>query len=298
WVDLETDVIESVRRFGQVRRIVSYHNLRETPADLEKIHAGMCRQDADLVKVAVAAHDPLDNLRVLALMEGAPRPTVALCMGDLGLASRTLAARCGAPYTYGAFNKERGIAPGMPSFEELKTLYHYPQLNPQTAVFGVIGDPVAHSLSPLIHNKAMRKLGIDGVYLPFRVPRGELAPFLRAFEQLGVRGYSVTIPHKEAAAQVAVRRDPSVAEVQAANTLLRREDGWAAYNTDAQAALESLEANLPPSIDGTPPDLHTRSVLILGAGGVARATAHALKHRVGTLSLTNRTPERASKLAE
>jgi 3-dehydroquinate dehydratase/shikimate dehydrogenase len=298
WVDLETDVADTIRRFGKVQRIVSYHNMREFPGNLEQIYTRMCDQDADVIKLAVAAHDPADNLRVLELLRQAPKPTVAFCMGDLGLPSRILGARCGAPFTYAAFNKERGIAPGLPSFEEMKKLYYYPQVHADTAVYGVIGDPVAHSLSPLIHNKAMRKLGIDGVYLPFRVPRGELAPFLRAFDQLGVRGYSVTIPHKEAAAQVAVRRDPSVAEVQAANTLLRLENGWAAYNTDAQAARESLEANLPPSIDGAPPDLHTRSVLILGAGGVARAVAHALKHRVGTLSLTNRTPERASKLAE
>src|SRR5262249_39940207 len=147
-------------------------------------------------------------------------------------------------------------------------------------------------------NKTLRKLGIDGVYLPFRVPRGELPAFLKAFDRVGVRGYSVTIPHKEAAAHVAEDRDSAVEEIQAANTLVRREDRWSAYNTDAQAALDSIQANLPPSTDGSPPYLHTRSVLILGAGGVARAMAHALKGRVGALSLSNRTAERASRLAE
>src|SRR5947207_727303 len=82
WVDLETDVIESVPRFGRVKRIVSYHNLHETPDNLERIHAHMCKQDADVVKLAVAAHDPSDNLRVLDLVKNAPRPTVAFCMGD------------------------------------------------------------------------------------------------------------------------------------------------------------------------------------------------------------------------
>jgi 3-dehydroquinate dehydratase/shikimate dehydrogenase len=298
WVDVETDIAETIRRFGKVKRIVSYHNLREMPADLEEIYARMCTQDADVLKVAVAAHDPADNLRVLTLLRKAPKPTVAFCTGDMGLPSRILGARFGVPFTYAAFNKERGIAPGLPSFEEMKKLYYYPQVRADTAVFGVIGDPVGHSLSPLIHNKAMRKVGIDAVYLPFRVPRGELAAFLRTFDHVGVRGYSVTIPHKEAAALLANRKDEASAEIQAANTLVRVEDGWAAHNTDAQAALESLEANLPAGPDGRAVELHTRSVLILGAGGVARAIAHALKHKVSVLTLSNRTPERASKLAE
>jgi len=297
WVDLETDVIDSVRRYGNVKRIVSYHNLRETPPELETIFQQMCGQDADLLKVAVTAHDPADNLRVLDLVRRAPKPTIALCLGDLGMPSRILGARYGAPYTYAAFNKERGLAPGLPSFEDLKKVYCYSQVNRETAVYGVIGDPVAHSLSPLIHNKALRELGINAVYLPFRVPRGELPNFLKAFEQLGVGGYSVTIPHKEAAATVADRKDDAVTRIQAANTLVWNENGWSASNTDAQAALASLEANLPPTPDGTPVSLHNRSVLLLGAGGVARAVAHALAKNVASLTIANRTPERAFKLA-
>jgi 3-dehydroquinate dehydratase/shikimate dehydrogenase len=298
WVDLETDIADSIPRFGKVKRIVSYHNLQETPGDLDLIYQRMCQQDADVVKLAVAAHDPADNLTVLELMRKATKPTVAFCTGDMGLPSRVLGARYGAPFTYAAFNKERGIAPGLPSFEEMKKVYHYPTINADTVVFGVVGDPIAHSLSPLIHNKTLRKLGLNGVYLPFRVRRGDLAPFLNAFEGVGLRGCSVTIPHKEAAAIVAVHKTTAVAEIQAANTLVRVEDGWSAYNTDAQAALDSLQANLPPTPDGAPAELHTRSVLILGAGGVARALAHALKGRVGVLTVTNRTAERAAKLAE
>src|SRR5579862_3126171 len=90
WVDLETDVIDQIRRFKDVKRIVSYHNLREMPADLEKTYAKMCKQDADVVKVAVAAHVSADNLRVLNLLRGAPKPTIVICVGDLGLPSRLL----------------------------------------------------------------------------------------------------------------------------------------------------------------------------------------------------------------
>ena len=233
WVDLEMDVADQIKRFKDVKRIVSYHNLREVPEDLEKIHEAMCKQDADVVKLAVTAHKPQDNLRVLKLVQGAPKPTIAFCMGDLGTCSRLLGAKFGSPFTYAAFNKERGIAPGLPSFDELKNTYFYEHIGPQTALYGVVGDPISHSLSPLIHNKAMHELGIDGLYLPFRVPRGQLPAFVKSFETLGVRGFSVTLPHKEAAAAVTRHSDGPVPKIGAANTLVF-DEGWTAYNTDAQ----------------------------------------------------------------
>jgi 3-dehydroquinate dehydratase/shikimate dehydrogenase len=317
WVDLETDIADSIRRFGPVKRIVSYHNFREVPADLESIHARMCHQDADVVKIAVRAQGFADNLRVLALVRGASKPTVAFCMGDVGFPSRILGARVGAPFTYAAFNKERILAPGMPTFSELKQIYDYGRIDSETRVFGVIGDPVAHSLGPIIHNLAFRKAGVNAVYLPFRVPRDQLAGFLETFQQIPVDGYSVTIPHKEAAAALAVHKDSTVEKTGAANTLIRGKDGFTAYNTDYQGALDALQAALPtfslparpgeaqaaPVDSGTAPigvepaSLNSRVVLVLGAGGVARAVVHAL-HREGALvTVANRTAERAAALA-
>jgi 3-dehydroquinate dehydratase/shikimate dehydrogenase len=298
WVDLETDVANEIRRFRDVKRIVSYHNLREVPADLEKIHEQMCQQDADIVKIAVTAQHPTDNLRVFKLLRNPPKPTVAFCMGDLGVPSRILGAKFGAPFTYAAFNKERGIAPGILSYAELKQVYHYGRINADTEVFGVIGDPVAHSLSPLIHNTAFTKLAINAIYVPFRVPRPNFEDFLRRFEELPVQGYSVTIPHKEAAGTLATEKDSTVTLTHVANTLVRGPGGFTAFNTDYQAARESLLANLPPGTNGEPASLHSRTALLLGAGGVARAIAHVL-HRDGALvAIANRTAERSQKLAE
>lgn len=298
WIDIETDIANEIRRFKSVKRIVSYHNMREVPADLEKIHEQMCAQDPDVVKLAVAAQKPGDNLRVLDLVKNAKQPTVAFCMGDIGFASRILSKKYGAPFTYGAFNKERGIAPGMPSFDELKNVYRFDKLNAETEVFGVIGDPVAHSLSPLIHNRAMQRLGYNGVYLPFRVPRGGLLAFLSEFAKLPVRGYSVTIPHKEPALVATQHPNELAKGIQAANTLIQGNDGLYAYNTDAQAAMESLRAHLPRDANGEPAKLSEWTVLILGAGGVARAIAFML-HREGCkLMIANRSADRAQRLAE
>lgn len=298
WVDIETDIADQVRRFKDVKRIVSYHNLREVPPDLEEIHERMCRQDADVVKLAVMAQTPFDNLRVLKLVKNARKPTIAHCMGDMGIPSRILGAKFGAPFAYAAFNRERGIAPGMLAYEDLIKVYHYPEITSATQVFGVIGDPVSHSLSPLLHNTAFRALGIDAVYVPFRVPRGDLEEFLKRFDEIPVDGYSVTIPHKEAAAEVARERDTAVIATRAANTLVRTAVDFKAYNSDYQAARDSLLANLPPSADGSPPTLQGRVALVIGAGGVAHAVAHALQREGCMLSVTNRTPERSLLLAE
>jgi 3-dehydroquinate dehydratase/shikimate dehydrogenase len=297
WVDLETDVADDIRRFKDVKRIVSYHNLTEFPQDLEEIYARMCQQDVDVLKLVVSAQSPADNLRVLDLMKKATRPTVAFCSGDLGFPSRILTLKYGAPFTYAAFNKERGVAPGIPSFEDLKRIYRLDRIDADTKVYGVIGDPVAHSHSPLVHNAAFHERGVNALYVPFRVPRGQLPGFLEAFGAVPVEGYSVTIPHKEAAAQAAHTEDETVELTRAANTLIRRPHGFHAANSDFQAIIDALQSNLTRGPNAPPLDLHRRMVLILGAGGVARAAAHAL-HRAGAnVHIANRTFDRAARLA-
>jgi 3-dehydroquinate dehydratase/shikimate dehydrogenase len=312
WVDLETDIADDISRFKDVKRIISYHNMREVPDDLEKIYQQMCSQDGDVLKVAVRAQHPKDNVRVLRLLNNAPRPTVAFCMGDLAMPSRLLGAKFGAPFTYAAFNKERGIAPGLPSFREMKRLYFYDRINANTKVFGVVGDPVAHSLSPLVHNLAFRHLDIDAVYVPFRVPRPELASSIEAFKNIPVQGYSVTIPHKEEATELAKNQDDSVRLSRAANTLIRSGDDFSAYNTDYQGIIDTLRTYLPTSVahpDAMPPTdiqkslpepatLYSKVVLVLGAGGIGRAVAHALRSQGALINIANRTSERAAILAE
>jgi 3-dehydroquinate dehydratase/shikimate dehydrogenase len=298
WVDLETDIADKIPRFGTVKRIISYHNTEGVPDNLEQIYERMCQQDADIIKVVVAAQQITDNQRILKLLKSAKRPTLAHCMGDLGFATRLIGLKYGAPFTYAAFNEDRMIAPGMPTMWEMQHVFPIDRVNAETAVYGVIGDPVAHSLSPLVHNRLFRRGHINALYLPFRVPRGQLAAHLDTFGTIPVQGYSVTIPHKEGAAQLATRPDPIVEATKAANTLVRQPDGnFAASNTDYQALLDSLNYALPPNEDGTPGTLQGKMVLLLGAGGVARAIAHALRKAGCVMTIANRTPEKAHRLA-
>lgn len=298
YIDLEMDIAEKIRRFGKTKRIVSYHDFEEMPDDLEDLYQQMCRIDADVVKLAVTPQRLADNHVVLDLLRQAPKPTVALCMGDLGMYTRILNAKFGSPFTYATFNPERTIAPGMIPFRTMKSVYRYESIRPDFDVFGVIGDPVGHSLSPLVHNGAYKKLGIKAVYVPFRVPRGELQSFLDDNERIPVRGYSVTIPHKEAAARISSWQHPDVTRTRAANTLVWSKEGWKAYNTDIAAAVESLRAacEKPPE-EGDVVPLEKRTVLMLGAGGVARAIAYGLAEEGCQLILANRTSDRATRLA-
>src|SRR6202008_3309403 len=103
-------------------------------------------------KLATLANSTRDNLRMMQLVQSAKVPTVGMCMGDLGTPSRILCGRFGAPFTYASFHHERLLAPGQLSFDQMVNVYHYDSIGPETALFGVIADPIGHSLSPLVHN--------------------------------------------------------------------------------------------------------------------------------------------------
>lgn len=298
YVDLEVDVAGSIPRYGKTQRIISYHNFKETPEDLDDIYADMLKLDGDIFKLATMANTPEDNVRMLRLVSEAERPTIGFCMGELGIPSRILCGKYGSPWTYATFSSERVMAPGQLSFEEMRDVYHYDQIDADTRVFGVLGDPVGHSYSPLVHNAAFRHEGLNCVYLPFRVPRDVLLSTLKEFEALGVEGYSVTIPHKEHVLEYARYVDDSVKECGAANTLYRNPQGkWWATNTDYAAALRVLRDALALK---HPDDaqLAGKKVLLLGAGGVARAIGLGVVRAGAGLTVANRTNKRGKELAE
>ena len=294
YVDLEDDIAKSIPRYGKTKRIVSHHDFNTTPDDLEAIWAEMAEMNPDVIKLVTMANSPSDCIRLLKLVSEATIPTVGFCMGEFGTASRILCGKYGAPFTYAAFSAEREVAPGILTFQEMKNLYRFDEINRETQVFGVLGDPIGHSLSPLLHNTAMKQIGFNGVYMPLRVTRDQLSRTLDDFEWLDVRGYSVTIPHKEAALAKAARCEEIVRQIGAANTLSRDELGqWEADNTDFSAALDSLQLALEPG-----DSLEGKRILMLGAGGVARAIGLGVTRRGGVLVIASRTADRAKALAE
>lgn len=299
YVDLEMDVATKIRRFGKTKRVVSYHNFKSTPAELSDIAEQCDEMDADVVKVATLANTLADASRVLELGPKATVPTIPIAMGEIGFFTRVLGRKFGAPFTYAGFNPERTFAAGMPLFQDLRRDYLYEKIDAQTEVYGIIGDPIAQSLSPAIHNTAFRHIGLNKVLVPFLIPAGTLEASLGTLAWLDMKGYSVTIPHKEAIVPLLASKDGAVEKTGTCNTVVVRDGKRVGYNTDYRAAMISLEDALGGHSDNEEASpLLDRQVLILGAGGVARAIAFGLARRGASITITNRHDERATNLAE
>ena len=292
FVDIEAQTQRGKFNKRGARLILSHHDFHHAPGgnEFKRTLAAMRAQDGvDIVKAAVTPKTIFDTLPLLEQLRADGPRCIMLGMGEAGLWTRVLAGKFGSPLTYARGENAPGTAPGQLTWRQLDELYRFRQIGALWPVYGVIGSPIAHSLSPLMHNTALQALALDGVYLPFKVD-GDPAEFTRAFEALGLRGLSVTIPHKERVALACQSIDPIAQKIGAVNTLVwNPEHGIAGFNTDAEAAASSLEAQLGALAD--------KKILILGAGGAARAVAFGVKARGAQVYICNRTQHRAATLA-
>lgn len=297
FVDLEEDIAASVPRYGKTKRIVSLHNFEETPEDLEEIHARLAALDADIVKIATMANSFADSIRMLRLLNKVKVPTIALCMGELGTVTRILGLAHGSPFTFTTMSNDRKIAPGQITFDMMKRVYRANEINEETTIFGVVADPVAHSLSPLIHNAAFAHDRLNCRYLPFRVPPDELRLFVKWCRETNVGGLSVTIPHKEQMLELLDEAESAATGIGAVNTAIFNGEILSGYNTDYRAAMDCINAALD-NLNAVGDDrLRGRGVLVLGAGGVSRAIAYGLRQRGALVAISSRSMQRSEKLA-
>ncbi len=290
WCDVE---IESAKpgRAGEIRRalspsrvMISYHNFRRTPRSLSVVLRRVFGAGGEVAKVAALCNTVSDSARICELAKGR-RDIVSIPMGELGLAGRILALRAGSPLVYAAVDLP--TAPGQLSLRDMKNLYGAEQITRRTRVYGVIGNPIGHSLSPLLHNTGFRAHKWNAVLLPFLAP--DLKDFLAAAALFGMAGFGVTIPHKESILRHLDVCDPLAARIGAVNTVVVRGKGrWYGYNTDYVGVLRSLERRMR---------LAGSRVLLWGAGGAARAAACALASEGATVCIAARRPERARELA-
>ncbi len=294
-------------RDGQCTRLIlSHHDFARTPADVAAVFDRLARSEADVLKAVFSARDSSDAFRVLAAMRphAATRDVIGLAMGEAGVATRVLARKFGAFLTFATVHADRASAPGQPDIATLRDLYRWDELTAAARVFGVVGWPVSHSQSPELHNAALRRAGIDAVYLPLPVApdAAAFAAFMNLSEQgrdLHITGLSVTLPHKEDALRWVEQTGgvvtPLARRCGAANTLQRRADGvWLADNTDVGGALDALRTTRL----GRGRAWHGLRVAVLGAGGVARAVVAGLCEQGCEITLFNRTAERARTLAD
>ena len=238
----------------------------------------------DAVKIAAQAKTISDSVRLLKVARRS-RNFVAVPMGDVGLPARLLALREGSELAYAPIGE--ATAPGQVSLKEMLRFYRPHLLNRKTQVYCVIGNPVGHSLSPLLHNTGFATRHVNAVYLPFLVH--QLSDFLKAIPDFGVRGFSVTIPHKQTILKHLKECEPLAAEIGAVNTVVVRRDGSLyGCNTDYVGVLRALQKKL--RITGS-------RVLIFGAGGSARAAAFALVRAGAQVCICARRESAAKELA-
>jgi 3-dehydroquinate dehydratase / shikimate dehydrogenase len=290
WCDVEIETAGQVPirmlrdSLSPARILVSYHNFQKTPANLQSIVRRLQNVRGDAIKIAAQCRSVSDSARVCELARNR-KDFVAIPMGEFGLAGRLLSLRMGSALAYGSI--EQATAPGQLSLSDMADLYRAARLTARTRVYGVIGDPIGHSLSPLMHNTAFSARKLNAVFVPFLVR--DLREFQATMEEFGVQGLSVTIPHKETILRRLDDCDPLAARIGAVNTVVVHGGGRLyGYNTDYVGVLRSLERRM---------QLAGSRVLLFGAGGAARAAAFALAQAGSIVCICARRPERARELA-
>jgi 3-dehydroquinate dehydratase/shikimate dehydrogenase len=293
-VDVEIETAEAAPERlstlrGKAQVVVSYHNYEATP-QLDTVLARMLRVSAEGYKIVTTARKPSDNARVLALprLHGKLR-LVVLAMGELGFPTRVLSPVFGGMYTYAAPMFAEGTAAGQVSARYLRHLYRVEKLGKASHIYGVIADPVRHSISPAVHNRAFQARRIDAVYLPFLVSPVHLRDFFSMADKLPLSGFSVTIPHKQKILRYLDVVDPLARRIGAVNTVWRKGGKWRGTNTDTAGVTGPLGKHLR---------LQKASVLIAGNGGAARGAAFALADAGAKISLVGRNPDRVRALAK
>ncbi len=294
-VDLELESAEEAKpaqlaklRASGAALLVSFHDFTRTRS-LEQAADRIAAFKPDFVKVVSTARSVADNLAVLRLIEdrSSSAHVIGIAMGEEGILSRVLGPRAGAAFTFAASAEGAETAPGQVSARTLLDLYRVEHLDQATRVFGVAGNPIAHSLSPLMHNTAFRRENVNAVLLPLKVRA--LDDLLTVVRELPLAGVAVTMPLKEEVLPHLANMDPLTARIGACNTLRTGADGKLyGFNTDVAGVIRPLEKRLR---------LKDARIAVLGAGGAARAAVFGLVEQGAEVFVVNRTHENAVKLA-
>ncbi len=297
---------DALRVSSSAKVILSSHDFDAAPADAATLIENLRRPRPAIAKLAYKAdtiNHCFDALDILHNRRGDQPEAIALAMGEPGLITRLLAKRLGAFLTFARLNTGAECAPGQITLQQMRKIYRWDAINSLTALCGVIGYPIAHSLSPAIHNGAFDVTGWNGLYLPLLVPPtyDDFCRFLDGLRErpwLGVRGLSVTIPHKRHALQYVQKTGGNLEElaelIGAVNTLAFEPDGTiSGYNTDYAGALQAITKTLNIKAE----QLRGMHAAVIGAGGVARAIVAALTNAHLNVTIYNRTQEKARSLA-
>ncbi len=263
--------------------VLSMHDFEATPADLESRYRAMRATGAEVVKIAARSRSATDVVRLHRLGRGARGGSAVLVgMGPIGVPTRLLPGHFGSAWTYAG----DGVAPGQVPLSDMIGRYRCHRVSASTAVYGVAGAPLAHSLSPVMHNAGFAEAGLDAIYVPFEATSAD--DLMQLARTLGVKGLSVTAPFKESVLAHVADVDPVGRRTGAINTLRADDGGWRGLNTDVAGFLAPIEAQ--GGVGGL-------RCCVLGAGGAARAAAVGLAGAGGAVTVCARRRERAAEVA-
>lgn len=268
--------------------ILSFHDFRAT-RNLDETLGKMLKIPADFYKVVSTATTLSDNVAMMKFLQAqsGQHALIGLCMGEQGIISRVLSVRAGSEFTFASVSADLKTAPGQVSARDLRSIYRIDQVDAATRIYGVAGDPIEHSLSPVIMNTALRRENVNGVYLPLHAKT--LKELIHCVREIPLHGLSITMPYKQAMLPYLDNTDAHTAKIGACNTVVRGQDGKLyGFNTDAAGVVRPLEQRL---------SIENAKVLVLGAGGAARAAVFGLKERGAEVWILNRTSAKAHKLA-
>jgi 3-dehydroquinate dehydratase/shikimate dehydrogenase len=292
-IELESAAQLKAADFARLRRsanlIASYHDFRGTKK-LEETFAKIKEFPADFIKIVTTANSLYDNVVMMKFLEkySHSHSLIGLCMGEQGVISRVLCVRAGSQFTFAAVNPGEETAPGQPTARALRDTYRIDQVDAATRVYGVAGDPVAHSLSPVMLNAAFRRENVNAVYLALHAKTME--DLTACVQDIPIAGLSITMPYKEQMLKQLDKSDPWTGKVGACNTVVRSQEGnLYGFNTDVNGVVRPLELRIR---------LQGAKILVLGAGGAARAAVFGLKERGAEVFILNRTAAAAQKLAK
>ena len=296
FIDLEHDVpIEFAQKLKQqhpsLQLIRSYHDFEKTPELLDILLQSLKHDSFSMYKIVSQAQSSLDVLRVLIFLKSHALNTrlSAFCMGDLGLPSRILGPILGNAFQYCSVSDDKATALGQLSLSSFLELYHGPSLNASTSIYALLGQPVHQSLGHLVHNRAFQRLGQNAVYVKFELNPEELAQGLQLFKALPFKGFSITMPLKQAVIPYLDKIDAEAKAMHSVNTIVIQDGQFKGYNTDAKAALDAIESKI--SVAG-------KTLRIIGTGATASAIGYEAQKRQAKLIFLSRSAEKARNLAQ
>ncbi|MCZ6768988.1 MAG: type I 3-dehydroquinate dehydratase, partial [Acidobacteria bacterium] len=288
WVDLEHDVRESPALPSSTRIVRSYHCFDHFPEDLPSRLQSMREKGGDVMKLAVSVTTTQQLTTLLEWMESALKatPCVILGMGDLGQPSRLLGGFLGNRWTYVAEDESSKVAPGQPTLKEAVECYQLSNWTSPPLFYGLLGNPIAHSLSPAIHNQLFQHYQLEQIYLPFLLD--DVGVWLDYIEKSRLRfqGFSVTLPFKTDVLKVIQKK---TSPVDSLNTLAKRDSQWEGLNTDYPGFLHALK---------THGSLKGKTALVLGNGGVAHTVVKALQDQGTEVTVVGRNRDKVSHFAK